>query len=94
MFAVFSTGDASIVVALIVATVTLINTRGNRKAIQQINNAVNHVEPGEPTLIQRVKNMELHTSTHIRWTEEALSALAKQIGVNLPTKPAHMEDQK
>lgn len=47
--------------------------------VQQINRAVNHVEPGEITLIQRVRVLEQHQ----QWVREVLTALAAQLGVDI-----------
>lgn len=47
--------------------------------VQQINRAVNHVEPGEATLVQRVRVLEQHQ----QWVRRTLTLLAVQLGVNI-----------
>ena len=93
ILAVFSVADASIVVALIGLIATYITTRRNRKDIKQINKAVNHVGDGEPTLIQRVKRLEARSEKHAEWESAAFKAIADQIGVQLPERPAVESEQ-
>ena len=57
-------------------------------ATAQINRAVNHVAPGEPTLIQRVKRNEVEMTNFRDWIQLALSGMSYQIGVTLPKYPA------
>ena len=51
--------------------------------VSQINKAVNHVEPGEAPLIQRVRDLEASD----KWKNDALVAIAHQLGVHLPPHP-------
>lgn len=74
-------------VALIGLGATYITTRRNRKDLKQINKAVNHVGEGEPTLIQRVKNLEMRSEKYAEWESAAFKAIADQIGVTLPERP-------
>ena len=83
-----------IVVALITASsvlgaVILTNRRMKRieGSTEQINRAVNHVNPGEPTLIQRVKHNEEEQRVFRIWTMKAMQAIGSQVGVNLPPAP-------
>lgn len=51
--------------------------------VGQINKAVNHVQPGDPTLIQRVCALEAGQ----QWQADALHAIARQVGSQLPPHP-------
>lgn len=82
----FSPGDASVIVAVIVAIAGAIAQR-NRRDIKMINRAVNHQGLDQPTLIQRVIRLEANQTIHTTWTAEALVAVAGQIGVTLPDRP-------
>lgn len=79
-------GTATVLAALIGAVPASI-ALWNRRAINQINRAVNHVEQGEPTLIQRVKNNEKEAQEFYSWTKQALISLARQVGVSLDDPP-------
>jgi hypothetical protein len=59
----------------------------SRRAIQQINRAVNHRPNGEPTLIQRVARLEQNSSLHAEWSAQVLVAVAEQVGVDIPARP-------
>jgi HAMP domain-containing protein len=80
------TGTATVLAALIAAIPAGI-ALWNRRALNQINRAVNHVEKGEPTLIQRVKKNEEESRDFQKWVEQALVALAQQVGVKLDRYP-------
>lgn len=85
LLALLSTGDAAVVVAvlaLLFGTSTGIAMR-NRRDIKQINRAVNHVEEGEPTLIQRTRWLEESQ----QWNVATLQAVARQVGVDTPPPP-------
>ncbi len=86
MIGFFSTGDAAVIVAVLSLTGTWVAAR-NRKAIQQINRAVNHRPNGEPTLIQRVVRLEQNSSLHAEWSAQVLVAVAEQVGVDIPARP-------
>lgn len=83
---IFSTGDASVIVATIAFTGTWLAAR-NRKAIRRIDRAVNHQPDDAPTLIQRVIRLEVNQTSHSTWTATVLENLAKQIGVDIPPRP-------
>lgn len=89
--AFFSTGDASVIVAVIVAIAGAIAQR-NRRDIKMINRAVNHQGADQPTLIQRVIRLEANQTIHTTWTADALVAVAGQIGVQLPPRPRSLTD--
>lgn len=92
MLALFSVADASIVVALISAVSAILVSTKSRKDIKQINTAVNHQGPNEPTLIQRVKNIESQSESHALWEIEVFNAIAKQLGIEVPKPPAHVQE--
>lgn len=87
----FSPGDASVIVAVIVAIAGAIAQR-NRRDIKMINRAVNHQGLDQPTLIQRVIRLEANQTIHMTWTAEALVAVAGQIGVTLPDRPKSLTE--
>lgn len=89
--AFFSPGDASVIVAVIVAIAGAIAQR-NRRDIKMINRAVNHQGLDQPTLIQRVIRLEANQTIHTTWTAEALVAVAGQIGVTLPDRPKSLTE--
>lgn len=89
--AFFSPGDASVIVAVIVAIAGAIAQR-NRRDIKMINRAVNHQGLDQPTLIQRVISLEANQTIHATWTAEALVAVAGQIGVTLPDRPKSLTE--
>ena len=89
--AFFSPGDASVIVAVIVAIAGAIAQR-NRRDIKMINRAVNHQGLDQPTLIQRVISLEANQTIHMTWTAEALVAVAGQIGVTLPDRPKSLTE--
>lgn len=89
--AFFSPGDASVIVAVIVAIAGAITQR-NRRDIKMINRAVNHQGADQPTLIQRVIRLEANQTIHATWTAEALVAVAGQIGVTLPDRPKSLTE--
>lgn len=91
LLAFFSPGDASVIVAVIVAIAGAIAQR-NRRDIKMINRAVNHQGLDQPTLIQRVIRLEANQTIHMTWTAEALVAVAGQIGVTLPDRPKSLTE--
>lgn len=90
MIAVFSQADATVVVAV----VTLIGGPmaalliRQKRSIEQINKAVNHVGPNEPTLIQRVRDIQADNADFRAWTHESMKAIAMQVGATLTEPPA------
>jgi uncharacterized membrane protein YhiD involved in acid resistance len=80
-------GGTATVLAAIIAAIPASIALWNRKSLNQINRAVNHVEKGEPTLIQRVKKNEEESREFQQWVKQALMALAKQVGVLLDEPP-------
>lgn len=90
---------AAAVVALITNVVILagLYVRQGRqgRSVEQINRAVNHQEPGESTLIERVVTVERRTEEiardtvdHRKWEHRVFGAIANHIGLTLP----HRED--
>jgi hypothetical protein len=63
-----------------------------RKDLKQINKAVNHVSAGEPTLVQRVKNNEKESQEFYAWVKNALTLLARQVGVSLEEPPSKKDE--
>ena len=49
----------------------------------QINKAVNHTHPGEPTLVARVRQMEHNQS----WQMTCMQKIAEHIGLNITDQP-------
>lgn len=83
MLAQIDTGTAMIaaaVIAAIPATLAL----WNRRSLNQINRAVNHVGEGEPTLIDRVRGIETSQRDFHEWSIMSMNLLAKQVGTELP----------
>ena len=93
LLAVFSTADATVVVALIamIATPTVIAIR-TRRDVRQINRAVNHVAPGEPTLIQRVRDIQADNHEFRLWSAQAIARIAQEVGARLDPPPAERHD--
>lgn len=88
MLAEIDTGTATVIAAAIAIVPTFL-TLWFRKSISQINRAVNHVEKGEPTLIERVKTSEKENKEFREWVVSALLALGDQVGTKLPNPPKH-----
>ena len=86
MIATLSLAYGTIIAALITSIPASI-ALWNRRSLNQINRAVNHVNPGEPTLIERVKRIESNTETFNQWVVTALVAVAEQVGTKLPDRP-------
>lgn len=86
MLANVDTGLAMIIAAVIAAIPASL-ALWNRRSLAQINRAVNHVSKGEPTLIERVRRIE-EDQRHFRdWVVHTLTAVAEQVGTQLPTPP-------
>lgn len=86
MLAEIDIGTATVLAALIAAIPTAI-TLWIRRSVSQINRAVNHVEKGEPTLIERVRTSERENKEFREWVISALQALGSQVGTKLPPPP-------
>lgn len=80
-------GGTATVISAAIAVIPASIAMWNRKSLNQINKAVNHIEKGEPTLIQRVKQNEQESREFHLWVQKALTALAKQVGVHLDDAP-------
>jgi len=93
VIAVFSVGDASIIVAAMALIGTFVQGHRNRRDIKQISHSVNHIGPDEPTLIQRVVRLERRGQRHAKWEADAFGLIAEQLGVRLPDPPDHPEDE-
>lgn len=93
ILAVFSAADASVLVAVIamIATPTVIAIR-TRRDVKQINRAVNHVGLGEPTLIQRVRDIQADNHEFRLWSAQAITLIAKEVGAHLDPPPAERHD--
>lgn len=96
--AVFSTADASIIVAVITLLgAVVMRDRQRNKQLDQINRAVNQVMPGEPTLIQRVRMLEQHAH-HERafrhWMRETTIHISQQVGLHIPTPPEEHHERE
>jgi hypothetical protein len=88
---------ASATPALITGSLGLVILKRQRKvsvAVAQINTAVNHQEASQPTLIQRVIQLEHHrkiaertAANHVVWIDAALSTIAQQVGCSIPNAP-------
>ena len=88
---------ASATPALISAAVGFLLLRRQHKvsvAVAQINTAVNHQEASQPTLIQRVIQLEHHrkiaernTANHLAWMDSALTSIAAQVGCTISSPP-------
>jgi len=83
MLASVDTGTAMIVAAVIAAIPASL-ALWNRRSLNQINRAVNHVGKGEPTLIERVRGIESEQKEFRRWVSSALRQVAIQVGTHLP----------
>lgn len=83
MLAQIDTGTAMIVAAVIAAIPATL-ALWNRRSLNQINRAVNHVGEGEPTLIDRVRTIESSQREFHEWAIAALKTLATQVGTVLP----------
>lgn len=66
------------------------NARRARVTAESTNEAVNHVGPNEPKLIDQVrghgKQLDRHAQYH-QWTATTLATIADQIGVPVPPLP-------
>lgn len=85
MLAQVDTGTAMIVAAIIAAIPATL-ALWNRRSLNQINRAVNHVGEGEPTLIERVRGIEAGQRDFHEWVVTSLHILAGQVGTRLPDK--------
>lgn len=63
--------------------VLLIKLARTSREVSQVNRAVNHVQPGTPTLIARVTTLEAEQARHRDWTHRSMCAIARQLGVQL-----------
>ncbi len=63
--------------------VLLLKLGRTQREVSQVNRAVNHVQPGQPTLIQRVTTLEAEQARHRDWTHQSMCAIAHQLGVRL-----------
>lgn len=61
--------------------------RRTLREVRQVNRAVNHVAPGEPPLIERVRRLEQRTDMQSQWMADVLELVAAQLGVKLPPHP-------
>jgi hypothetical protein len=77
----------------IVVLVALFVRQGrNATSLEQINTAVNHQGKDEPTLVQRVVNVEQAVASagvHRSWEKQAFTTLAHHVGCTLPPYPHH-----
>jgi uncharacterized protein YoxC len=67
---------------------------GIDEKVELVNTAVNHVEPGTPTLVSRVGTAEhrlCEIEHHQSWERGALRAVARHVGVELPE---YIKEQK
>jgi hypothetical protein len=58
-----------------------------KESVAQVNKAVNHQRTGEPTLVERVKNIEARLeegSKNFSFQTDCLRAIANHVGLNLP----------
>jgi len=90
-------GTATVLVALITVVggpmiALFVGQRRQLRELQAVSRAVNHVSPGEPPLIERVRRLERRSDTQTRWLVDVLTILAAQLGVKLPPHPS-MEDE-
>lgn len=93
---------ASATPALITGSLGLLLLKRQRKvsvAVAQINTAVNHQGASQPTLIQRVIELEHHrkiaeraTANHLAWMDSALTSIATQVGCTISAPP--LPDQR
>lgn len=91
MIALFGEHDATVMVSIIGAFSLWIQLK-TKKDTKQINRAVNHVSEGEPTMIDRVRALEIWQ----HWVTDALVLFAKHLGVTLrePPTPLPKEDKQ
>lgn len=85
-------GTATVLVALITGlfgllTANLVQSRKMYRKVEQVNNAVNNVPEGVPTLIQRVEQLERRQDATTRWLINALQMFGRQLGINVPAPP-------
>lgn len=60
------------------------------------NESVNHVEKGEPNLINKMRGAETdikYLKESYKWSREVLTALAHSVGIRVPPAPIDPEDQ-
>jgi len=89
MIEFLQTGDATVIVAVIVSIAApLILGLRNRKDLREINRAVNHVPLGSETLIQRVTSGEIVNAEFRSWIVPAVIEIAKQVGTRVDPPPA------
>lgn len=73
-----------------------------RTMASSINDAVNHRKDGEPTLVQRVENIEANQAINARhqhheravleWQNTALARIAGHVGLHVGQPPSEPED--
>lgn len=90
-------GTAAVLVAAITGTfglltALLVQQRKTYREVRQVNRAVNHVAPGEPTLVERVQRLERRSDVQTRWLGDVLTLLAAQLGVKLPPAPREEDE--
>lgn len=91
MIAEIDMGTATVIAALIAIVPTTL-ALWIRKSVSQINRAVNHVDKGEPTLIERVRKAEKENKEFRDWVISALVALGAQVGSKLPEPPPSLKE--
>ena len=82
-----------LVTQVVLLTALFVRQGRNKEGIDQINRAVNHSDPGDDTLVQRVKNVEQAVKTaqaHRGWERDAFMKIAHHVGCILPPYP-HIE---
>jgi hypothetical protein len=58
-----------------------------KESVAEVNKAVNHQKTGEPTLVDRVKNIEARLqegNKNFHYQNECLRAIANHVGLDLP----------
>jgi hypothetical protein len=58
-----------------------------KESVAEVNKAVNHQKTGEPTLVDRVKNIEARLqegNKNFYYQNECLRAIANHVGLELP----------
>lgn len=72
-----------------------------RDAVKQINEAVNHRQRGDPTLVERVANLEKQLGAHIEdertwdaWKIETLTKIAHHVGFVPGPTPKSLDERK
>jgi hypothetical protein len=90
VIAVFTNADATVIVAIITVIGAPLITMmlRQRRSLEQINRAVNHVGDNEPTLIQRVRDIQADNAGFRKWTHDSMKAIAVQVGAKLDDPPA------